>query len=209
MRQNIYEATQNGKFNDMKFEFGEEFKRHLGLFDKKLLSQKIETSDEMQIVLKNSRDELLRAFRKEYYSKRVAKGTQANHLESTEITLDVQVAEAGVMGPVRIPDIEYEQEEDRPKSHYRPRRAAMPRAYTPPTKTRRGKYQLLPTRHCCTDSSVSSLASSIVRERAEEIEMRKLLEERRIREAKRKAELAAKLAREEAEREKKRKEEEE
>lgn len=209
LRQNIYENSMNVKFADKIFEFGEDFKRHLALFDRKLLNQRIEMSDEMQIVLKNSRDELLKAFRKEYYSKRVAKGTQANHLESTEISVEIQVAEAGVMGPVRIPEIEIEEGEERAKSQYRPRRDKMPRAYTPPTKWKRGKYQLFPNSRCCTNSSVSSLASSLVRERAEDIEMRKLLEERRIREAKRQAELAAQKAREEAEKLRKKKEEEE
>jgi hypothetical protein len=55
----------------------------------------------------------------------------------------------------------------------------MPRTHTPPTKTRRGKYELLPGRACCTNQSVSSIASSIVQEKAEDIEMRKVLEERR------------------------------
>ena len=37
-------------------------------------------SDESQIIVKNMREEVLKAFRKEYNAKRVAKGTQANHL---------------------------------------------------------------------------------------------------------------------------------
>ena len=48
-------------------------------------------SDEMQIVLKNSRDELLKAFRKEYFSKKQNKGTNANHLESTPILMEANV----------------------------------------------------------------------------------------------------------------------
>jgi hypothetical protein len=46
---------------------------------------RIDMSDEMQIVLKNSRDELLKSFRKEYFSKKQNKGTNANHLENTPI----------------------------------------------------------------------------------------------------------------------------
>jgi|LauGreDrversion4_2_1035121.scaffolds.fasta_scaffold36760_6 hypothetical protein len=49
---------------------GEEFKRNLLAFDKTILNTRIDMSDEMQIVLKNSRDELLKAFRKEYFAKK-------------------------------------------------------------------------------------------------------------------------------------------
>jgi hypothetical protein len=52
---------------------------------------RIDMSDEMQIVLKNSRDELLKAFRKEYFSKKQNKGTNANHLESTPILMEANV----------------------------------------------------------------------------------------------------------------------
>ena len=66
-------------------------------------------SDEMQIVLKNSRDELLKSFRKEYFSKKQNKGTNANHLESTVITVETKVGgDVQVLAPVKIPDIEYE-----------------------------------------------------------------------------------------------------
>lgn len=55
------------------------------------------------------RDEVIKAFRKEYNSKRVAKGTQANHLSKG---LDTQTQVGGditVNPPVRIPDIEYDE----------------------------------------------------------------------------------------------------
>ena len=73
-------------FQEKWFEMGEDFKRHLITFDKSILNARIEMSDEMQIVLKNSRDELLKAFRKEYFAKKQSKKTQANHLDSTPIT---------------------------------------------------------------------------------------------------------------------------
>ncbi len=85
------------------------------------------------------------------------------------------------MPPVKVPTIEYElvPDEERAHSQYRPRRTQMPRTHTPPVKTRRGKYHYYPNRVCCTNSSVSSMAPSLVREKQEDIEMRKLLEERR------------------------------
>jgi hypothetical protein len=69
----------------------EQFKRELLSLDKRILAARIEMSDEMQIVLKNSRDELLKAFRKEYFAKKQHKGTNANHLEATAITVETQV----------------------------------------------------------------------------------------------------------------------
>jgi hypothetical protein len=57
-------------FQEKWFEMGEDFKRHLTVFDKTILTTRIEMSDEMQIVLKNSRDDLLKAFRKEYFAKK-------------------------------------------------------------------------------------------------------------------------------------------
>ena len=130
-------------FQDKWFEMGEDFKRHLTVFDKTILTTRIEMSDEMQIVLKNSRDDLLKAFRKEYFAKKQNKTTQANHLDSTPIVQEVQVGgDIQIMPPVKVPEIEYELEDDeeRPKSQNRPRRTQVPRTHTPPVKTRRGKY---------------------------------------------------------------------
>ena len=89
LKQNIYQNTLNQTFQDKWFEMGEEFKRELLQFDKRILATRIEMSDELQLVLKNSRDELLKAFRKEYFAKKQNKTTQANHLESTLITVDI------------------------------------------------------------------------------------------------------------------------
>jgi|LauGreDrversion4_2_1035121.scaffolds.fasta_scaffold5868052_1 hypothetical protein len=40
-----------------------------------MLKLRIEMSDETQVIVKNMKEEVLKAFRKEYNAKRVAKGT--------------------------------------------------------------------------------------------------------------------------------------
>jgi septation ring formation regulator EzrA len=60
----------------------EGIKHSLKDFDKRLMKQRIDNSDDMQIVLKNSREELLRTFRKEYNAKRTVKATQASHTDN-------------------------------------------------------------------------------------------------------------------------------
>ena len=125
LKQNIYQNTLNGMFQEKWFEMGEEFKRELLGYEKRILATRIEMSDEMQIVLRNSRDELLKAFRKEYFAKKQSKTTQANHLDSTLITVEIQVGgDVQIMGPVKVPNIEYElqPDEERARSQYRPRR---------------------------------------------------------------------------------------
>ncbi len=47
LKQNIYQNTLNGMFQEKWFEMGEDFKRHLIAFDKTILNTRIEMSDEM------------------------------------------------------------------------------------------------------------------------------------------------------------------
>lgn len=68
-------------------------------------------SDESQIIVKNMRDEVLKAFRKEYNAKRVAKTTQVNLLVDKKLdTMNQAGGDINVSPPVMIPDIEYDEE---------------------------------------------------------------------------------------------------
>lgn len=140
-------------------------KHSLREFDLKLYKQRIEMSDEMQTVLANSRDELLRAFRREYMAKKVSRGTNASHLDNVPKQEDF-IVNVEILAPVNIKKIEYDKElvERRVRSNRRPRRAAMPRTNTPPPK-RNTAYHLLPWRDCITDSEKSFLAPSEIKEK--------------------------------------------
>jgi hypothetical protein len=151
-------------FNDKSTEIGEDFNRFLQNQDKKLLKLRIEMSDESQIIVKNMRDEVLKAFRKEYNSKRVAKGTQASHLDKKLDSMNQVGGDITVNPPVHIPDIEYDEEwvKNRPVSTRKPRRGALPRTYTPIPKKKRCLYHLLPGRAVLTNSDTSSISPSML-----------------------------------------------
>lgn len=123
----------------------------------------------MQIVLKNSREELMRAFRKEYNAKRVAKTTQVSHTDNRPQQVD-HVTQVEILPPVDNITLEYEIDERACKSARRPRRDAVPRTHTPPPR-KSVNYHLLPWRVCLTNDEKSELAPSEMKERQEDLAM--------------------------------------
>jgi len=104
--------------------------------------------------------------------------------------------------PVHIPDIEYDEQwvKERLATARKPRRAALPRTYTPIAKRKRCVYHLLPGRICLTNSDTSSISPSMLQERADDIEMRKLLEQKKEHALKHQETMAAEAAKAEIER---------
>ena len=82
--------------------------------------------------LRNSREELLAAFNREYNAKRTSKGTQSTALGKDNKLIN-NLAAFEIVPLIDLREIEYDRQyvTGRPKSSRRPRRAALPRAFTP------------------------------------------------------------------------------
>ncbi len=124
------------------------------------MKNRIETSDEMQTVLKNSRDDLLKEFNRQYNAKRTSKHVQAVPVHHP-IAQQNHVNVLEILPPLNLKVLEYDKDlaTRRVKSGRRPRRDAMPRTNTPPPK-KKTDYHLLPWRVCLTDSEKSFTPAS-------------------------------------------------
>jgi hypothetical protein len=130
----------------------------------------------MQVVLKNSREELLKAFRKEYNAKRTAKATQASHTDNLPKQAD-HVIQVEILPQVDIRVLEYDLEERQVKSARRPRRDAVPRAYTPPPR-KDTRFKVMPWRDAISNDEKQEITASEMAERQEDMEMYLRKEER-------------------------------
>lgn len=121
-------------------------------------------SDEMQTTLKNSRDEVLKLFDIKYNAKRTNKGTQGSHLDNLNqqqngvVSLEIQY--------VDISKLKYDKEwvNSKPKSAWKPRKALLPRTFTPPKNNIKTDYHAELGRNCLTNSEKSFTSPSVVRE---------------------------------------------